>query len=463
MINWDPPKWVKDAVFYEIFPDRFYNGDHKNDPLNTSVWGIRPTKDSFFGGDLKGIINKLDYLNDLGINAIYLTPIYRSPSNHKYNISDYFEVDPSLGSLSDFKDLVKKAHNLGIRIILDSVFNHCGVNFWAFKDVVLKKKLSNFKEWFYFHDYKFITNPPSYQTFAGLWEYPKLNMNNTKVQEYFLKVARYWIEECDIDGWRLDTPWKLPLDFWKKFRDVTKTIKPDTYIVGEIWRYPQFWLGGDLCDGIMNYPLREHIISFVDNNMDAEDFDYENSCLLKMKCDLSEYQMNLISSHDVARIMTIFKGDIDKVIMCMTFLFTYIGAPSIYYGDEIGMEGGPDPDCRRTMEWDQKKWNTRVLNTYKSLISLRRKNPCLKSKNLTSLLTFNGLYAFLREKDDSKIICVLNPRDTKKGIRIKIEKSGKGNKNWEDIFSGKKYTINKNELFLEEIQSKTSLVLTPSK
>jgi len=229
------PAWVSDAIFYEIFPDRFSNGDLSNDPPEVTPWGSTPTRDNFFGGDLQGIINRLQYLEELGITALYLTPVFKARTNHKYDTCDYLSVDPIFGTTELLRSLVAAAHERGIRVILDAVLNHCGDGFWAFEDVREKGASSNYRDWFFATSYPISLNPPNYQTCCGAWSLPKLNTSNPEVQDHLLNVASYWIEECDIDGWRLDTPWKLPVDFLRRFRDRVKCAKPEAYIVGEAY------------------------------------------------------------------------------------------------------------------------------------------------------------------------------------------------------------------------------------
>ena len=260
-------------MFYQIFPERFANGDPSNDPPGAVPWDSMPTRENFFGGDLQGILDHIDYVVDLGVTALYLTPVFTARSNHKYDTCDYLSVDPAFGSTDLLRRLVDACHARGLRVVLDAVFNHCGDGFWAFQDVVAHGAASPYAGWFQDVSYPVQSEPPSYQTCGGAAFLPKLNLANREVRDYLLHVARYWIETCDIDGWRLDVPWKAPFDFWREFRTVVKAAKPDAYIVGETWRDTAHWLAGDTCDGIMNYPLRDCILDYcVRDTMDAEDF-----------------------------------------------------------------------------------------------------------------------------------------------------------------------------------------------
>jgi glycosidase len=459
----DEPTWVEDAIFYEIFPDRFANGDPGNDPAETGVWGSSPTKGSYFGGDLQGIVDHLDYLEELGITAVYLTPIFKAHTNHRYDACDYLSIDPALGTTELLRLLVDSAHKRGIRVILDGVFNHCGSGFWAFEDVKERGLSSRYRDWFFVTSYPICQDPPSYQTCGGVWDLPKLNLAHPEARDYLLRVAEYWVAECDIDGWRLDVPWKVPHEFWRTFRDRLKRIKPDCYIVGEVWRDPRPWLRGDTCDAIMNYPLRDIVLTYcIQDGMDAEDFEYDTRLLRENMGSTARHQMNLLGSHDTPRLLTVSDGDVARAILAYTFVFTYIGAPMIYYGDEIGMTGGSDPDCRRCMPWDETSWNTRIHEAIRLLIGARKKHRALRSGNLTSLLVFNGVFSYLRQYADDEVIVVLNPRGSRSELRISLEGLSSGRQTWRDLYSGREFTNDKGQLLIQELPSRSALVLVPT-
>jgi len=457
------PLWVKDSLFYEIFPDRFFNGDLSNDPTNVRPWGEKPTRSNFFGGDLKGILNKLDYLEELKINTIYLTPIFKARTNHKYDTEDYFSIDPSFGYEQTLKSLVSTLHERDMRIILDGVFNHCGDYFWAFKDVLSKGEKSNYKTWFKIRSFPIKRNPPNYKSYGSTGYLPKLNMCNPDVRDYFLKVAKFWITDFGIDGWRLDVPWKVPIEFWCRFRDVVKKANPKAYIVGEIWRDPSFWLKNELFDGVMNYLLRDLVIGYcVLNKMDAEDFDHE--CNYLRQYVHKEHQfltLNLLGSHDTARILSICKNNINKLKLALTFIFTYIGAPMIYYGDEIGMEGGKDPDCRRAMIWNKKNWNEKIYHIYKSLIALRKTHPALRSLNFEILFIFEGIFAYRRFFGNDEVVVVFNTNKYKKDIKIPIKRYNSKQNKWRDYLSNKVYDEEEGFINLSSFSKEKALVLLP--
>ncbi|HEX9116276.1 MAG TPA: glycoside hydrolase family 13 protein, partial [Anaerolineae bacterium] len=415
------PAWVQDAVFYQIFPERFANGDPSNDPAWVLPWGTPPTPLTFMGGDLQGILDHLPYLRDLGINAIYLTPIFTARSNHKYDTADYFQVDPAFGDKALLKTLVSAAHANQIRVVLDAVFNHCGDGFWAFQDVIEKGDRSAYLDWFFVQGLPIEQNPPSYQTCGGAGFLPKLNLANPQVKQHLLEAAVYWIQETGIDGWRLDVPWKAPLEFWREFRQVVKQACPDAYIVAEAWRDGLRWLQGDTCDGVMNYPLRDYILDYCARDaMDAEDFDHFATRLLETYGPAAPYQLNLLGSHDTARLLTLCGGDVSRAVLAFTCLLTGVGAPMIYYGDENGMLGENDPDCRRCMEWEPGRWNGTLRAAVKTLTGLRRTHPALRAGGYETLLTFNGVYAYRRFLEQDQVLIVTNPREARRDLAVPL-------------------------------------------
>lgn len=260
-----PPKWLNHTIWYQIFPERFANGNPDNDPKDTLEWSnVIPGANDFFGGDLEGILQKLDYLDQLGVNGIYLTPIFSSPSNHKYDTTDYMKVDPHFGDKKLLKKLVQECHKRNIKVMLDAVFNHCGFHFPPFQDVLKKGPDSKYKDWFHIRDFPVQTSPvPNYDTFAFTPFMPKFNTAHPEVKEYLLHVAEFWLKECHIDGWRLDVANEVDHAFWRKFRERIKEINPDCFILGEIWHDSLPWLLGDQFDTVMNYPFAELSLDFI--------------------------------------------------------------------------------------------------------------------------------------------------------------------------------------------------------
>ncbi len=406
------PSWISDAIFYQIFPERFCNGDPTNDPANTAPWGDQPTRENFFGGDLQGVLQKLDYLRDLGVNALYFNPIFAAHTNHRYDTCDYFQVDPLLGDTMLLRRLVEQAHRLGMHVILDGVFNHCGDGFPAFQDVLRKGADSEYAGWFTARSYPLQREPINYLSCGGCQYLPKFNHANSQVRELILKVARYWVEECDIDGWRLDVPFKIPLEFWREFRAVVKAVKPEAYLVGEVWREANQWVRGDVFDGVTNYRLRDILLDYVHTTiLDAEDFGYELQTLLTAHGESAPAMLNLLDSHDTERILTTLKGDVEKLRILLTMQMTLPGAPMIYYGDEVGLPGETDPDCRRCFPWDETRWNTQVVTATRELIALRRAHPALRQARPQILTTFNGVLAYRMTAADDDVIVIVNPRE----------------------------------------------------
>lgn len=404
------PEWVQDAVFYQIMPDRFCNGDPGNDPPGVRPWGARPTRRSFFGGDLAGIRDRLPYLQELGVTALYLTPIFQAPSNHKYDTADYYQVDPALGGNAGLRDLVSAVHGRDMRIILDGVFNHTGDHFWAFRDVVARNGESPYRDWYSFHTPDVRRQPPNYRACGGVSFLPRLDTDNPAVRDYLYAVARYWIAEYDIDGWRLDVPWEVSHDFWRGFRQAVKGVRPDVYLVGEAWGNAAPWLEHDQFDGVTHYPLRELLIRFlVQQAIDAGTFDRELAALrTAYPPDRRRNLLTLLSSHDTPRIHTVAGGRPGPVRAALAFLFTYEGAPVIYYGDEVGLAGGPDPDCRRCMPWSGARWDHDTHRLVRQLGQLRAAHPALRRGGFHGILCQDRAYVFARSLGDDVVVVALN-------------------------------------------------------
>lgn len=378
------PDWVAGTVWYQIFPDRFRNGNPSNDPEGTKPWHRGPVSHhEFYGGDLRGIIDGLDHIVGLGCTGIYLTPIFASPSVHKYDTEDYLAIDPSFGTEEDLRELVRACHARGIRLILDGVFNHCGKTFAPWRDVVEKGAASRYRNWFYIHGFPLFpkggetrdSRDANFETFAFTTLMPKLNTTNPEVREYLLSVAEWYIKEFDIDGWRLDVSNEIDHAFWREFRQRVKTAKPDAYIVGEIWHDALPWLRGEQFDAVMNYPFGMAITDFLLTkpwSRGAVDFVHRiNSISFMYPHTVLRSTFNLLDSHDTDRIVTRM-GSREKAKLALALLFALPGAPCIYYGTEYAMEGGHDPDCRRCMIWDAKPDELAFYHFVSTLVSMRR-------------------------------------------------------------------------------------------
>ena len=376
------PEWVSKTVWYQIFPERFANGNAELSPEEALDWdsSITPKTTDFFGGDLQGIIDHLDYLQDLGITGLYLCPIFESPSNHKYNTTDYFEIDRHFGDKETFRQLVDQAHLRGMKVMLDAVFNHIGDQSAQWQDVLKHGEKSVYRDWFHIQEFPVtndkLVNPKElpYHTFAFASYMPKLNTANPEVKDYLLSVATYWIEQFDIDAWRLDVANEVDHQFWRDFRKAVLAKKPDLYILGEVWHTSQPWLKGDEFHAVMNYPLSDSIKDyFLSRSKKTSQFIAEMNCQsMYYKQQISEVMFNLLDSHDTERILTTAQGDIQLVKSALVFLFLQRGAPCIYYGTELELGGGMDPDCRRVMPWDRVSNSNDMLNFMKDLIQLRK-------------------------------------------------------------------------------------------
>ena len=376
------PDWVSETVWYQIFPERFANGNPEISPEGALAWdsSIKPKTSDFFGGDLQGIIDHLDYLQDLGITGLYLCPIFESPSNHKYNTTDYFEIDRHFGDKKTFRQLVDQAHQRGMKIMLDAVFNHIGDQSPQWQDVLKHGEDSIYKDWFHIQDFPVVKEnlvnkrELSYHTFAFESYMPKLNTANPQVRDYLLSVATYWIEEFDIDAWRLDVANEVDHQFWRDFRKAVLAKKPDLYILGEVWHTSQPWLNGDEFHAVMNYPLSDSIKDyFLRRTKKTHQFINEiNSQSMYYRQQISEVMFNLLDSHDTERILATAKGNTQLVKSALAFLFLQRGTPCFYYGTELELNGGPDPDCRRVMPWERVSESNEMLNFMKKLIQLRK-------------------------------------------------------------------------------------------
>ncbi|MFC0216044.1 glycoside hydrolase family 13 protein [Paenibacillus chartarius] len=420
------PEWVYDAVVYQIFPDRFRNGDESNDPPGTEPWtpDASPSAQSYYGGDLAGITEKLPYLQELGINLLYLTPVFVSPSTHKYDTTDYLAIDPHFGDIGQLKALVDEAHMRGIRVMLDAVFNHSGNQFFAFRDVVEKGEASRYKEWFFAERFPVVESPvPNYVTFGNaIATMPKLNTANEELKQYLLDVAAYWIRETGIDGWRLDVANEVDRTFWRDFRRAVKSEKPDALIVGEIMHHSGPWLRGDQFDGVMNYMLRTAMVDFfAKTSIGVREFSGRLSMIRMMYTDAANAAMfNLIGSHDTERFMTMCerhgfgwgeeKAVKEKMMLAVFFQMIYPGIPQIYYGDEVGMRGGEDPECRRPMLWQEEQQDGELLAFYRKVIALRRQYAALRRGKVRVWLEEEslGVLGIVRDDGTQRVAALIN-------------------------------------------------------
>lgn len=418
------PDWVKDAVFYQIFPERFANGDPSNDPDGVQAWGGSPTPKNFFGGDLQGVIDHLDYLNDLGVNAVYFNPLFTATTNHKYDTSDYLQIDSQFGTKEKLKELVDACHARGIRILLDGVFNHCGHTFAPYLDVLAKGPESRYADWFHIRKWPLQVEDgiPTYDTFGFEPIMPKLNTGNAEVRAYLLDVGRYWIEELGIDGWRLDVANEVDHQFWRDFRREVKKVNPSAYILGEIMHDSMPWLQGDQFDAVMNYPFTNILLDFFARRLtNADQFATSiNQQLANYPQQINEVAFNLLGSHDTVRLLTLCKGNVQLMKLAVVFQLTYQGTPCIYYGDEVGLDGEHDPHNRKCMEWDPAKQNQDLLAFFRHMISLRKSYAALRGSGITfvQIAGHPQLLAYERWDETDRFLFVLNNSEEKVSVAI---------------------------------------------
>ena len=475
------PDWVKNAVFYQIFPDRFAWSNQVAKPGKFESWDSLPTVHGFKGGDLMGVLEKLDYLEDLGITAIYFNPIFQSASNHRYHTHDYYLVDPLLGGNEAFFKLLKAAHQRDIRIVLDGVFNHASRGFFPFNHIMETGKSSPYFDWFNIHGFPLnaYQGKPNYDCWWNLPALPKLNTKNAQVRKYIMDVARYWVE-VGIDGWRLDVPFEIDDDeFWEEFRDVVKTANPEAYIVGEIPSEAQRWLNsGKQFDAVMNYQLTHTALAFFGGEMiehklaegmmglyapqaiNAQQFAARTSELLELyPKEFSYAQMNLLDSHDMPRFLSLVKGDVNRLRIAYTFVLTYPGAPTIYYGDEIGLTGERDPLCRKTFPWDKSNWNEDLHDYLRDVITVRHSLPALRTGSYEPIYAEGDVLAFLRKHELDNVLVVLNNSISKQTLDLNVGDAFSNETELQDQLGESSYRVENGMIRELSLPAHTALIL----
>ncbi|MDA0673161.1 MAG: glycoside hydrolase family 13 protein [Cyanobacteria bacterium] len=427
------PDWVKHAVFYQIFPDRFARTHHPpalpEMAVSLEPWDTPPTLSGYKGGDLWGVMEHLDYLQDLGVTALYFTPIFQSACNHRYHTHDYYRVDPLLGGNGAFQDLLTAAHDRGMKIVLDGVFNHASRGFFFFNDILENGPHSPWLDWFKVENWPLSAYdgqyPANYASWVNNRALPQFNHDNPAVREYLMRVGEYWLHQ-GIDGWRLDVPFEVKTPgFWQEFRDRVKAINPDAYIVGEVWRDARPWLDGTQFDGVMNYLFAGPTLAFAGGDrvrreyaevpdyypyppLDGAGYGEKIQHLLDLyPWEIQLTQLNLLSSHDIARALTVLGEDLDSLYLAVLLQMTFPGAPSIYYGDEVGLAGGLDPDCRRTFP-PPEQWNHDLLAHHRTLIDLRATYVALRLGDYRPLVAEGEVYGFARCWQGQTVAVVVN-------------------------------------------------------
>jgi len=424
--------WVPHAVFYQIFPDRYARSVHVSKPGGLETWDSDPTTYGYKGGDLLGVVEHLDELQDLGVTALYFNPIFQSASNHRYHTHDYYQVDPLLGGNAAFEILLRACHERDMRLVLDGVFNHASRGFFPFNDVLENGEGSPYRDWFRIRQYPpnayDHNQPPGYDSWVGLHALPNLNTDNPEVREYIMRVGEHWVRK-GIDGWRLDVPFEIRTEgFWAEFRDRIKAINPEAYIVGEVWGDSRQWLQGDQFDAVMNYLFTEAALAFAGRDRVIRDAGEERSYSPWPGIDATAYaskverllglydwnvnvvQMNLLDSHDTARALTLFGGDRRSLELAMLLMIAFPGAPTIYYGDEIGIDGGlPDRWARKTYPWEHReRWDLQLRSIYQRLIAARQSTTALRIGTYQTLHASTDLYVAERRHAGSAAILAIN-------------------------------------------------------
>ncbi len=441
----ETPNWVRDAIFYQIFPDRFARSHRVPKATHLDEWGSTPTRNGYQGGDLIGVVERLDYLKELGVNAIYFTPIFQSASNHRYHTHDYEKVDPMLGGDPALRRLIDEAHGRDMKIVLDGVFNHASRGFFQFHDILENGADSAYLDWFSVNAFPLnayeVEKQPSYKAWWGLPALPKFNTDTPAVREFLLGIGRKWID-FGIDGWRLDVANEIDDDaFWQEFRRQVRAGNPEAYIVGEVWVESTRWLNkGDMWDAVMNYPFTRACIAFfigesVDEvelkptalypagPTDAETFRKNIERLQGIyPWSVTSVMLNLLSSHDMARFLTLARGDLSALRLATLFQMTYPGAPSIYYGDEIGMAGGHDPFNRGAFPWYAgDTWDRTLLHDFQRLITLRKTYDALRRGAFTFLYASRDVIAYARTLGDEIFVIALNVARETRRVDLPLE------------------------------------------
>lgn len=415
----NPPKWAQDAVIYNIFPDSFATGKEKVSGQASQKQWEGQTVCGKLGGTIRGITENVSYIKKLGLNAIYINPVFAAGEYHKYDLIDYFHIDPCFGTNEDFKELVETFHANGIKVIIDGVFNHCGWKFFAFEDVVQKGQQSAYKDWFYGLQFPVIRpdngeDYPNYECFGYERLMPKLNTANLQVQEYFCKVGRYWVEEFHTDGWRLDVASEVNDGFWRKFHEEVKAVNPEAILIGEVWESANHWLDGTIFDSAMNYDFRKHCKRFfAEGSVDAAEFDGRVTDMrMRYRKQTVYAQLNILDSHDVSRFLSVCGEDRKKYKLAIVFQMCFPGIPSVFYGDELGVTGIREEEYRQPMPWGRQD---ELYAFFEQAIRMRKQQKALAQGDYHTLNAVAGsrFYGFERTYEKQRVMIFLNMEEAK--------------------------------------------------
>ena len=497
------PAWVKNAIFYQVFPDRFARSGRVNTNLTFEDWDAEPTPFGFKGGDLFGLTEKFDYLQSLGINAIYLNPIFSSACNHRYHTFDYFQVDPLLGGNAAFRELLDEAHARNIRVVIDGVFNHASRGFWQFHHVLENGAASPYFDWFHFDEERLYGRKPflpypsleaqadlqagkgslesiGYSAWWNLPALPKFNTDTPAVREFLWNVATHWIE-FGIDGWRLDVPQEIDDDeFWQEFRRRVKSINPEAYIVGEIWGEAKRWLKGDQYDAVMNYLVTAACLGFFGgDNLDleetrkpdsfrdvcpigAEEFADEIDRILNLYPEeIVAAQLNLLDSHDMPRFLTCVQNDVSAFRLAWLFVCCLPGAPCLYYGDEVGLDGGHDPACRKGFRWDEAKQDRGLFDFVARCNHIRHATPALRLGSYRRLVAEGTTFAAAKTTPDQSVVLVFNTSPEQQRLEIPVGEIFADESQLRDLLTEQPVTTVAHEMIQLQVPGRTGMILQP--
>lgn len=433
------PKWSRGQIFYQIFPERFGNGNRDLSPPDCREWGTPPTRENYMGGDLQGIIDHLDHLEALGAGCLYLNPIFQADFNHKYATTDYFNVDKCFGGNEKFRELVDNVHKRGMRIILDGVFNHTGVHFPQFADILEKQEASAYRDWYHITKFPVTISGECYECVGAYPYMPKLNTGNPEVRGMILEIMEYWISEYQIDGWRLDVADEVDESVWLEARIRLKGKYPEILLLGETWGAGLRLMDGLKMDAIMNYTFRDSVRDFFAyEKIDAKEFDARiQNMLAKYPEEMNQAMFLPLDSHDTERFLYFCRGDREKLKLAAAFQMTFVGSPSIYYGDEVGMTGGNDPDCRRCMVWDEEKQDKELLGYYQRLTALRKREGCIRTGKYAVNLCEGRMYGFVRYDQKEEIYVLINGEKEERTANLPVFYK----KRYFDLETGREYEV----------------------